>query len=60
MNFGVFWTNRTVCNRGVGIIEAGIGWSLVSLGPVELSRIGVSVRGGLTVISPMMLIYLAR
>ena len=40
---GVFGTNRTVCNRGVGIIEARIGLSLVSLGPMELSVIDVPV-----------------
>ena len=43
MKFGVFRNNRTVCSRGVGIIEAGIGRSLVSLGPIELSVIEVSV-----------------
>ena len=43
MKFGVFGTNRTVCNRGVGIIEARIGLSLVSLGPMELSVIDVPV-----------------
>ena len=43
MKSSVFGTNRTVCNRGAGIIEAGIGWSLVSLGPIELSVIEVSV-----------------
>ena len=40
MKSGVFGTNRTVCNRRVGSIEAGIGWSLVSLGPIVLSVIG--------------------
>ena len=43
MKSGVFGTNRTVCNRAVGIIEAGIGLSLVSLGPIELSVIEVPV-----------------
>ena len=40
MKSGVVGTNRTVCNRRVGSIEAGIGWSLVSLGPIVLSVIG--------------------
>ena len=43
MKFDVFGTNRTVCNRGAGIIEAGIGWSLASLGLIELSVIEVPV-----------------
>ena len=42
MKSGIFRTNRTVCDRGVGIIEARIGLSLVSLEPIELSVIEVS------------------
>ena len=45
MKFGVFGTNRSVRNRGVGIIEAGIGWSSVSLEPIELSVIERFLQG---------------